>query len=466
MRAKWISKTAAYRRAMRGGLKRSSSRPPAKGLLTGLMLLWLGMAVAAPPIQHWITDNGARVLFIQTRQLPMFDARVVFDAGSARDGDAHGLAALTNALLVEGGGDWDADAIAERLDSVGARLSHGVDRDMVWLAIRALSEPAARDVAVSTLGALITAPRFEDSAFARVRERMVIAARQARQSADEVARRALYRAIYGSHPYAQDPAGEAETLKALDVARARAFHQRYYNGANALVVLVGDLDRARAETIATRLVGALPRGDAAPPPPRVARRAAEPGLRHIDFPASQTHLLLGQPGMKRGDKDYFPLYVGNHILGGGGLVSRLSREVREKRGLAYGAYSYFAPLREAGPFVVGASTKNSQAVQALEVMRETLKRFVAKGPDEAELQAAKQNLIGGFPRKIASNRKLSQYLATIGFYRYPLDYLERFPAIIDAVTREQIHDAFRRRIDPAHMATIEVGGAAGDGETR
>ena len=431
-------------------------------IVLACMLLYGGLAGAVPKVQSWHTANGAKVLFVETRQLPMFDARVVFDAGSARDGGAFGLASMSNDLLDQGAGDWDADQLAERLDAVGARLGSGVNRDMAWLSVRALTERKARDTAVETLAVMLAQPRFDPSAFQRTQRRKLIAERQKLQSADKVASRAFYRAVFGDHPYAHDPDGVAATLEKLTPAQARAFHQTYYVGANAVVVIVGALDRSEAEHIAERLVGGLPGGEPAPPLPAVGE-AAKRGPLRIDFPSSQTHLLIGQPGMKRGEPDYFPLYVGNHILGGSGLVSLLSEEVREKRGLAYGAYSYFAPLRQTGPFIAGASTKNAQAREALRVMRDTIRAFIENGPTEAQLKAAKQNLIGGFPRKIASNRKLSEYLAMMGFYDYPLDYLDTFVAIIEAVTREQIHAAFKRRFDVDRFVTVEVGGKPKDG---
>jgi zinc protease len=203
----------------------------------------------------------------------------------------------------------------------------------------------------------------------------------------------------------------------------------------------------------------LPAGDAAAavPPVPVLTQATE---KHINFPSTQTHIIMGQPGMKYGDPDYFPLLLGNHILGGGGVVTRLFSEIREKHGLSYSAYSYFSPRREAGPFVANLQTEAGQAGQALEVLRVTLDQFIKDGPTEAELRAAKQNLTGGFPMRMDSNRKILAYVGVIGFYGLPLDYLDQFIGRIEAVTSAQIHDAFGRRLDLTHMATILVGPAA------
>ena len=180
-------------------------------------------------------------------------------------------------------------------------------------------------------------------------------------------------------------------------------------------------------------------------------------LKRMAHPALQAHILLGQPGIKRGDPDFFPLYVGNYILGGGGFVSRLTDEIREKRGLAYSVYSYFMPMATLGPFQIGLQTKKAQASEALALVRKTVQAFVDDGVTEQELQAAKDNLIGGFPLRIDSNRKILEYLSVIGFYRLPLDYLDSFNDEIARVTVEQVNDAFKRRIHPEQFATVIVG---------
>ena len=172
---------------------------------------------------------------------------------------------------------------------------------------------------------------------------------------------------------------------------------------------------------------------------------------------SQAHILLGAPGVKRGDADYFPLYVGNYILGGGGFVSRLTEEVREKRGLVYSVYSYFMPMAELGPFQIGLQTKKEQAAEAMKVVNETLAKFIKNGVTEKELKAAKDNIIGGFPMRIDSNGKILDYLSVIGFYKLPLTYLDDFNKQITKVTAKQIKDAFQRRVKPENFAVVTVG---------
>lgn len=422
-----------------------------------LALLFSLPLAASPQIQHWQTSNGARVYYVAAPEIPLLDLRVVFDAGSARDASHPGLASLTNALLSEGAGGMDADAIAESFDQVGARFSSSSQRDMAILGLRSLTTPSLLEQALDTFGQILHQPNFPTVGLERLRQQMLTTLQHQRQRPGEIASRAFYQAVYGDHPYAISPSGTEETVRGLTRQQVEAFHQQYYVASNAVIALVGAIDRAEAETIAERLSGGLSRGLPAPALPEVAE-LAEGSLERITHSATQTHLLMGQPGMHRGDADYFPLYVGNHILGGGGLVSRISEEIREKRGLAYSASSYFLPMRQAGPFTLSLQTRNDNTELALEVLRDTLQTFIAKGPSEKELLAAKKNLIGGFALNIDSNSKILGYLAMIGFYGLPLDYLEGFIGQVEAVSVAQIRDAFNRRVDPQRMAVILVGG--------
>ncbi|WP_462319833.1 M16 family metallopeptidase [Halochromatium sp.] len=430
--------------------------------LIGLTALWgqvlWGQAQAAPKIQTWQTPSGAEVLFVAAEELPMIDVRIVFDAGSARDGAKSGLASLTSAMLTEGAGGLDADAIAERVEAVGAELGTGTDRDTSFARLRSLTEPDALEVALDTLIKVLSKPTFDTAELERVRQNRLIALRLAEQDPGEVGQKALYRAIYGDHPYAADPSGEPETVAALTPDDLRAFHGRYYGAANATIAIVGALDRSQAEDLAARLSAELP--SVGPPPPLPPVPGLEQArVEQIEFPSSQTHLYLGQPGMRRGDPDYFALYLGNHILGGSGLVSLLMDEVREKRGLSYSVYSYFLPLERKGPLVMGLQTQNAQADAAQQVLLDTLTRFIEEGPTEEQLEAAIKNITGGFPLRIAGNSKIVSYLAVIGFYDLPLDYLETFPERIRALSVEQVRDAFQRRVHPSRLVRVAVGAA-------
>jgi len=425
-------------------------------LIAAFTLAWCGLAEAGPKIESWQTERGTKVLFVNAPDLPMVDVRVVFDAGSARDLKLPGLARITNALLTEGAGDWDADALALRVEERGIILGNGSLRDMAWVSLRSLTEPEVLDVALDTAGTVLKSPRFDADAVARVRQQLQIGLRRSLQSPSSVAKRRFFHTLYADHPYAHDPGGEEGSLAEISVEDIKRFHRRYYVAANAVVAIVGAVDRAQAEQIAERLTGQLPTGQHAAALPEVPPVSG--GELRESFPSSQSHIYVGQSGMARHDPDYFALYVGNHVLGGGGLVSTLGEEVRNKRGLSYSVYSYFSPMRMDGPFLMVAQTKNEQAEQALNVMRETLARFVDEGPDSQELEDAKQNLIGGFPLRISSNSKIVEYLSMMAFYDYPLDWLDTLPDKLAAVTAEQVRDAFSRRINATAGIAVIVGG--------
>jgi zinc protease len=430
--------------------------------LAGLLLaaFWQP-ASAVPEIQHWQTANGARVYFVRAPELPIVDLRVTFDAGSARDGDKPGLALLTNGLLAEGAGGLNADQLAEIFDNRGAEFGNGSLRDMAWVELRSLSEDTLLQPALQGLATLLGQPDFPAEAMERERQRMLAGLAHEKQRPSALASKAFYRELYGEHPYAIPSNGDENSVVALTIEDLRAFHRRYYVAANAVLVIVGALDRAVAESLAETVISRLPVGEPAPALPE-AKPLDQVRTVHIPHPSSQTHILLGALGMKRGDPDYFPLYVGNHIFGGSGLVSRLMQQVREDRGLAYSVSSGFSPMRAAGPLSISLQTRNEQAGEALKVVRDALRKFIAQGPSEEELKAAKQNLTGGFPLDIDSNREIAGYLAMIGFYRLPLDYLATLMGNIESVSAAQIREAFQRRVDPDKLLLITVGQAAED----
>lgn len=428
-------------------------------LLTLCLIVAAPLASATPAIQQWQTGNGARVYFVAAPELPMVDLRIVFDGAGARDGNLPGLALLTNGLLEEGAGKLNADQIADRFANTGASFGSSSHRDMAVINLRSLTQPELLDSAVATLATLVTQPTFPQPALDRERNRLLVALQAKKQSPDALTDEAFFHAVYGGHPYANDASGTEAAVKKIKRQDLVAHHKRYYVGRNAIVAIVGAIDRQQAEALAETIVGKLPAGEHAPAIPAVAPLKAAQLVKR-EFPSSQTHIQVGQPVLTRNDPDYFPLHVGNYILGGGGFTSRLTAEIREKRGLSYSTYSYFAPMRQSGPFIMGLQTRNDQAGEALRLLNETLKNFIDNGPTEEELKAAKQNLTGGFALSLDSNSKIIDNIAAIGFYQLPLNYLDNYTARIEAVTLEQIRDAFKRRLQPENMVTVMVGGPA------
>lgn len=425
-----------------------------------LAVVGLGLAAAAHailPIQHWETKNGARVYFVENRSLPMLDVSVEFPAGASFDPrDKAGLASLTNALLRLGAAGMDEHAIASRAADVGAQVGSRFDTDFAGMSLRTLSSRAERAQALEVLARVVAQPVFPDAVLEREKARLIARIKEADTRPDTIASVTFYQLLYREHPYAQRASGDATTVGRLARQDLVDFHRRHYVARHAVVAMIGDVSREEAAAIAEQLTAGLPAGDASVPELPPVSPLADPVTRFIAHHATQSHILVGAPGIRRDDPDFFALFVGNQILGGGGFVSRINEEVRQKRGLAYSAYSYFSPLKATGPFVIGMQTQRAQAQEALKLVRATLRDFLANGPTEAELTAVKKNIIGGFPLRIDSNRKIHGYLQLIGSYRLPLTYLDDFVGNVERVTVADIRRAFAR-LDPERMVTVVVG---------
>ena len=430
-----------------------------KSLMRGFVFVCLlvsAQAQAGLKIQQWQTSNGSSVYFVENHDLPIIDISTSFYAGSARDDASKpGVAAITRHLMTLGAAGLSDEKISQQFADIGAQLGGSVDDDSASFKLRTLSNALERDKALALYMKILQKPDFPEDVLAREKSRVIAGLKEAATQPETIADKAYSKALFGSHPYGfnTEPA-QVEKVDRYDVEK---FYRLHYGANGAVIALIGDMSRAEAEQIADQISVDLPKADKPAPLPAVAYPTA-PSEERIAHPATQAHILLGYPGMKRGDADYYSLYVGNYILGGGGFVSRLTEEVREKRGLVYSVYSYFMPMAELGQFQIGLQTKRDQADAALGLVRETLDKFIKDGVTEAELKAAKQNIVGGFPMRIDSNGKILDYLALIGFYHLPLTYLDDFNQNISKVTTAQIKDAFSRRINPNNMVTVVVGG--------
>ena len=433
-----------------------------KTLLGGLLLVITQLGFAAPKIENWVTDSGLQVYYVQVPELPMLDVRLTFAAGSAHDGDKAGLASMTSSMLDKGAAGMNADQVAEAFESVGAEFSTGSARDMAWISLRTVTRAEQMQPALASWKKIIASPDFPEADFARLKKQMLIGLEAEKQSPAAIASKAFYKNLYHDHPYAQPQNGTEKSIQSMRIDDLKNYYKRFYVVKNAQLALVGSISRNEAEKIARQIADALMSkgkgaGEKAPEVPEV-QPLPKAEVIHIPYPSKQAHIMIGQPGDKRGDKDYFKLYLGNHVLGGSGFTSRLMKEVRVKRGLAYSVYSYFIPMQENGPFMLGLQTRLSETDKALEVVRDVLRKFQKEGPTEEELKASKLNITGGFPLRTASNDDIIGYLAMIGFYAMPLDYLDTFTAKVNKITRDEVIDAFNRRVDPDKMLTVIVGG--------
>jgi zinc protease len=419
-------------------------------------------ALAALPIQQWKQANGAQVWLIESHTLPMVDVQIDVDAGGRRDPAAKaGLASVTAGMTSKGiearNGQpaLDENQLGEAWADLGAGFGASAGSDRMSFTLRSLTYPDLLAKAAQLGARQLGEPSFPENIWQRERQRMSASIREANTRPGTIASRTFSQAVYGGHPYGFDVT--EETLARITVQDMRN-HYRTVQPCRAKVSIVGDVTRAQADQLATTLLSRLPAGTCSelPPVPDVPALPASVE-RAVPFASAQAHVLIGQPGHRRADPDFFPLLVGNYTLGGGGFVSRLQTEVREKRGLSYSVYSYFNPGLHAGAFQVGLQTRPDQAAQAVQVSRDVLKRFVAEGPTEVELKAAKDFMIGGFALRIDSNAKLLDNLANIAWQNLPLDYLDTWTKQVERVTAADIRAAFARKLQPDRMVTVVVG---------
>ena len=422
---------------------------------------WGGLA-----IQHWTQPTGAQVYLVESHSLPMVDLRIDIDAGSRHDPPAlAGRASVMAASMADGvrasglQPALDEHQLAQAWADLGAAFSAGASADRLSFSLRSLTEPDLLAGAVALAARQLAEPAFPAALWQRDRPKWIASLREARTRPGVLAQQAYAAAVYGSHPYGQEMT-EA-SLRRLQVRDLAALHAQVVRPCYARVTLVGALDRTQADALVGKLLGRLRAHDcpARPTVPEVAPLTA-PRAIVLPFASAQTHILLGQPGYRRADPDHLALMVGNHILGGGGFAARLTDEVREKRGLTYGVDSHFGPGLHAGAFTIGLQTRPDQAEAALRLVHEMLTQFVQDGPTEAELQAAKANLIGSFPLQLDGNLKLLETVASIAWYGWPLDHLDTWSARVQSVSTADIRSAFQRVLQPNRMVSVVLGPTA------
>lgn len=407
-------------------------------------------------IQHWTSERGARVYFVHAPEIPMLDVRLVFDAGAARDGKIPGLAGMVNSMLDEGTVNYDVDQIAQQLESLGASFSASSHRDMGITQLRTLSGEEWLTPALDLFTELVSKPAFPEKNFERIRKLAILGLEYKEQSPEAKIGDALFTNLYNDHNYGILPDGTKDSLTTLKRQDLINFHQQFYVAKNVVVAMVGDISLEKAKAIANQISAELPVGEPAPDL-AVVSPLAEKTRIHIEHPSSQTHIRVASHGIKRGNANHFKLYVANEILGGGGFASLLNEEIRQKRGLSYSVYSYFAPMHARGPFIIGLQTKTDSTQEALTVVDATLNKFLNDGPTEEQLIKAKRSIVNSFPLKMGSNGQIVGQLGAIGFYQLPLNYLDTYLDNIKAVTAEDIKTAMNETLASDRMLTLTVG---------
>lgn len=433
------------------------------GKITGAGAIVLGLMPALPAmaeveIQQLVSPDGKAFWLVEEHSIPIIALDIGFHGGARLDPPGKdGLAKFTMGLLNEGAGDMDSIAFAERAADVSARLGFSAGRDSVSVSARFLTETL--DEGVDLLATALTDPRFDPDAVARVRGQMLSGIAQAESDPGSIARKTWFANAFPDHPYGTPPSGMRETVAAIAVDDLRAAKARLMTRTNARIAIVGDIEPARAGKIVDRLMEGLEKGKPITAAP--ADSVPPPGVTVVQEDVPQSVAVFGTTGIARDDPDFFPAYVMNHILGGGGLSSRLSEEVRKKRGLAYSVYSYLAEMDAAKLHMGGVQSANARIAESLDVIRKEWARIARDGVTAEELEAAKKYLTGSYPLQFDSNTKIANYLVFMQMEGLDADYINRRNDLIRAVTREDVQRAAKRLPGADALSIVVVGKPVG-----
>jgi zinc protease len=420
-------------------------------------------AYAAPAsaleIKRSVLPNGAVLLVSEQHQLPMVTMTIAFDAGARRDpaGKA-GLASLTASSLTLGTKNMSATEFNQKVDFMGSSVSVGAGADYAQASSTSLKK--YEDATLALLAAALTEPALSDAEITRKRDERVAAIKAEEEQPDYVAEVAFQKALYGNTPYGHPSAGTAESVAKLTPQDVRAFYHAHYKIGSAVIAVVGDVKadevKAKLEKAFDALKGTVP-PQAVPPAPDVT-----PGIHPtlIDRSVVQATIIMGSGGVARSNPDYYRLQVMNYILGGGGFASRLMKIVRSKNGLAYGISSGFDAGKFVGSFAVNTQTKNKSTNEALRLIVEQIRDIQEHPVSDAELASAKKYLIGSFPLKLDRQSSIASFILQVQLYGLGLDYADRYPKLIQAVTKDDVLRVARKYLHPDAFILVAVANQA------
>lgn len=435
--------------------------PPLPSIWAALALACLFVLALLPParaeiaIERVVSPGGIEAWLVEEHALPMVAVEFAFRGGAKLDpaGKA-GLATMLSGLLDEGAGDLDSQAFQQRLDELAVELSFSADRDAFYGSLQSLSENT--EDAFDLLRLALSEPRFDPEPVQRIRAQLLAMLAAAEEDPQAVAGKAWFKAAFPDHVYGRPPEGTPESLPEIARADLVAWLRRHLARDVLEIAVVGDITPETLGRLLDSTFGAMPTQaeDMAVPPP-MPERPADRVLIPRDIP--QTVIQFGGEGLLREDPDFIPAYVLNYALGGGGFASRLMLEVREKRGLAYGIYTYLMPLDLTGLFVGGVATENASAAETMALVRSVLSDVRENGITDAELADAKTYLTGAFPLRFDSNANIAEQLLTIQLDDLGIDYVNRRNALIEAVSQDDIRRVAARLLDPSDLLVVMVG---------
>lgn len=434
-------------------------RPRSCRLWAAALGLMVAAAGAAPSfaleIKRVKLANGATLLVSEQHQLPMVTAAIAFDAGSRRDPPGKdGLAALTAQCLTEGTRELSAAELDRKIDFMGSSLSVSAGQDYGQAGFTSLTRYAGDTLHL--LGQVLTRPGLRDDDILRKRAETVAGLKSENERPGYVADLSFTGLLFGDRPYGHLPDGTVDSVGKLTPGDVRDFYRAHYQLGDAVIAVVGDVKAEEVKASLERELKGLEGTAAAQPAPEPPKVAPGAHLTKIDRAVTQANLILGFGGIARSNPDYYRLQVMNYILGGGGFSSRLVSQVRSKAGLAYSVASFFDAGLFPGSFEVSLQTKNRSANQAIGMVLQQLREIQEKPVTDAELESARKFLIGSFPLKIDRQSAIAHFLLQVELYGLGLDYAERYPKLIAAVTREDVQRVARQYLHPDAFILVAV----------
>lgn len=406
-------------------------------------------------IQRITSPAGITAFLVEHHANPLVSLRFAFRGGSAQDPeDKGGLSYFVTGMMDEGAGDMDAASFQEREQELAVKMDFNTSRDLVTCSFQTLT--ARKTEAFDLLQTVLTEPRFDEDATARVKGQILAGLKLDQNSPGQVASRAWSRLAFDGHPYGLPIKGSLETVPAIGAADLRTYADRVFARDNLIVVAVGDIDPDTLAKDLDRIFGDLPAVSRLTPVAE-AELAQGPLREIVEMEIPQSIVQFGQAGIMRTDPDFIPAYVLNYIIGGGGFNSRLMEEVRVKRGLAYSVNSHLYPFAHAAVFMGRVATKNEAVAQSLTVIEQELTGLAENGPTEEELEDAKRYLTGAYALRFDSSNSIANQLLHLEAEGLGVDYVHQRNDLIEAVTLEDLRRVADRMLHADRLITTIVG---------
>jgi zinc protease len=403
-----------------------------------------------------VTPNGMTLLIVEQHSLPIVSVEVLVRSGSLYDPSGKaGLANLTAGLLDEGTARRSAVEITDAVAVIGAGLSVRASYDYVTTGLRVLKKDV--ETGFDLLSDILIHPVFDASEFKRVRNIILGEIQAEKDQPHAIARQAFRQITFGRHPYYHPVKGFEESLSEIQRADLASFHHQYYRPNNAIVSIVGDVTPQEAEALVHKYFGKWEKMTVALPEIEPSKPLQSKNIIKIEKDLSQATVILGHVGIKRSNADYYAVRVMNYILGGGGFSSRLMSEIRDNQGLVYSIYSSFSGNQDPGPFSVTFQTENGNARKAIGGILLEINRIREEDVSKKELSEAKAYLVGSFPLRIDTTRKVASLLPQIEFHNLGLHYLKEYKKLINRVTVADIRRVAKKYLHPDKYALVLVG---------